>query len=85
MVLDRPNLIGVGIDEATAVLVTGRQFEVFGASDVVVLDARKAAGQPGHRPGARDLVQHTLRPGSCYDLDRGVVARDDRTAAEGAD
>jgi len=73
MVLDRPDLVGVGIDESTAVLVTGRQFEVLGASDVVVLDGRKAGRQPGQRPAAEDLVKHTLRPGTRFHLDRGIL------------
>ncbi len=42
-VLDHPDLVGIGIDEATALFVTGRQFEVLGKSSVVVIDARKAA------------------------------------------
>src|SRR5574339_892159 len=41
-VLDRPDLVGVGIDEATAVIVTGSSFEVVGKSSVVVVDARDA-------------------------------------------
>jgi cyanophycinase len=73
MVLGRPDLVGVGIDESTAILVSGRQFEVFGASDVIVLDARKAARQPGQKPAPEDVVKHTLRPGSRYHLDRGLV------------
>lgn len=38
---DHPELVGVGIDESTAVIVSGRGFEVMGASDVIVYDARK--------------------------------------------
>jgi len=41
-VLDHPDLVGIGIDEATALFVTGRRFEVLGKSSVVVIDARKA-------------------------------------------
>jgi cyanophycinase len=40
-----PELPGVGIDEATAVIVRGRTFEVIGASTVTVLDGRKG-GEP---------------------------------------
>lgn len=41
-VFDRPSLVGVGIDESTAVVVHGRSFQVVGASSVVVIDARGA-------------------------------------------
>ena len=41
-VMDRPALIGVGIDEGTAVIVQGKSFEVIGKSSVVVVDARDA-------------------------------------------
>lgn len=39
-VLAQPELLGVGIDESTFVLVQGSAFEVGGKSSVVVLDAR---------------------------------------------
>jgi cyanophycinase len=41
-VFDRPTLVGVGIDESTAVIVRDGAFEVVGASSVVVVDARGA-------------------------------------------
>ena len=40
-----PELLGVGIDEGTAVLVRGNDFEVLGRSTVTVLDARGQRGQ----------------------------------------
>lgn len=69
-VLDHPELVGIGIDEATAVVVSGRQFEVIGASDVIVLDARKA-GKP--KPEQADVTKHVLKPGMTYDLDKGLL------------
>src|SRR5450756_3012960 len=42
-VLDHPSLVGIGIDETTAIFVTGRSFEVLGKNSVVVIDGRKAA------------------------------------------
>ena len=41
-VFDRPSLVGIGIDEATAVIVRGASFDVIGRSSVVVIDARGA-------------------------------------------
>jgi cyanophycinase len=76
-VLDRPKLIGVGIDESTAVVVTGRTFEVIGRSNVVVVDARKATmthAKNGEPAAGANLTMHVLRAGMRFDLDRGVVA-----------
>lgn len=56
IVLQHPDLVGIGIDEATAVVVNGREFEVMGASKVIVLDARKGSG----RSKSRDA--HPLKP-----------------------
>lgn len=44
--LDNPGLIGVGIDEGTAMLVDGPTLEVFGKGTVTLFDARKAKVQP---------------------------------------
>ncbi len=42
-VLDRPKLVGIGIDEATAIVVKADEsFSVIGESSVMVFDARKA-------------------------------------------
>lgn len=70
-VLDHPDLVGVGIDESTAVVVSGRQFEVIGKSSVVVIDARKASVQPavaGEPIAGRDLKVHVLKAGMKVDL-----------------
>ena len=79
-VLNRPDLIGVGIDEATAVLVSGRVFEVLGASSVIVMDARKVAPAvrgtgPATAEGQGPNVQmHLLKAGMKYDLDKGPLS-----------
>ncbi|UCC97978.1 MAG: cyanophycinase [Phycisphaerales bacterium] len=59
-VIDRPELIGVGIDEKTAVFLHGKSFEVVGDSSVLVLDARKAKIENGE---VKDIVMHVLRAG----------------------
>lgn len=71
LVLDRPELLGVGIDESTAVIVAGRQFEVVGRSSVVVIDARTAKVErtpDGSLGAGLDLRLHVLRPGMKFDL-----------------
>jgi cyanophycinase len=70
-VLDHPTLIGIGIDETTAIFVTGRSFEVLGKNSVLVIDARKAivdkapAGQPAT---GRNLVMSVLKAGMRYEI-----------------
>lgn len=61
-VLDHPQLIGVGIDERTAVIVRDGEFQVMGESAVIVFDARDAdvvaapAGAPAAATGIRTDV-----------------------------
>jgi cyanophycinase len=70
-VLDRPSLVGVGIDEGTAVIVSGKGFEVIGVGQVTVIDARKASvapGEPGEPFGATGVAVHVLLPGTKWEL-----------------
>jgi cyanophycinase len=73
-VLERPELIGVGIDESTAIEVSpdGR-WRVLGESDVVVYDARHARVTPAGAAllGASDLRMQLLPSGSTYDPAKG--------------
>jgi cyanophycinase len=63
-VLDHPSLVGVGIDESTAVVVREGSFEVIGKSSVVVVDGRgatihkTAAGSPVSGRGLKLSVLH---------------------------
>ncbi len=81
VVLENPALLGVGIDEGTAIVVSGRRFEVVGDSQVVVFDARTLAGVGavpvvGLPVGTEDrpLDSLTLSPGQRFDLDEGLLA-----------
>jgi cyanophycinase len=70
-VLDRPALVGVGIDEGTAVVVQGTSFEVIGKSSVVVIDARGAQVDEtpaGGLVSGRGLKLSVLRAGQTYSL-----------------
>jgi cyanophycinase len=71
-VLDHPRLIGIGIDEKTAIIVTGgRRFEVVGDSSVVVIDARRAtvgAAADGALASGTGLKLDVLNPGMTFDL-----------------
>ena len=71
-VIDYPELMGIGIDEETAVIVHGRQFEVIGNSNVTVIDGRKASReklQKGEPAAARNLKIHVLRSGMTFQFD----------------
>ncbi|MBM3305042.1 MAG: cyanophycinase [Candidatus Aminicenantes bacterium] len=76
LVLEDQDLIGLGIEESTAVLVRpdGR-FEVLGENQVIVYDARRAktARVPSGRLGARGMTLHVLVPGDVYDPVSGAV------------
>lgn len=69
--LDRPHLVGVGIDEGTAAIVTGTKFEVIGAGQVLVIDGRMAtmsSGKKGDLAAATGVTLHVLTPGMSFDL-----------------
>jgi cyanophycinase len=60
-VLDKPELVGVGIDEETAAVVGPGGFEVMGKGSVVVVDARNAKRDDSG--GATDVTLHVLKAG----------------------
>jgi cyanophycinase len=61
-VIDRfPKLLGIGIDESTAIVVKGDQFEVIGKSKVFIHDA-------GYKPAADGKKWYTLAAGDRFDL-----------------
>jgi len=76
VVLQNPSLVGVGIEESTAVLVRpdGR-YEVLGEGQVIVYDARRAktARLPDGHLGGHGLTMHVLLPGDVYDIETGRV------------
>jgi cyanophycinase len=78
-VIENPGLLGIGIDEETAIWVKpGRTFEVLGAGPVVVYDAGQAqVGPPSPEHGltAAGLALHVLRRGSTYDVAARRVIR----------
>ncbi len=69
-VLEHPELVGVGIDESTALEVgpDGR-WKVLGESVAVVFDARQARVTPSGAPalGASAMRMEVLPAGSVYD------------------
>ncbi|HEY9425519.1 MAG TPA: cyanophycinase [Gemmatimonadaceae bacterium] len=76
-VLEHPKLLGVGIDESTALLVQpDGMWHVLGASAVVIYDARKAAITTSGAPtlGATGISMHVLPAGSSFDPGSGVAS-----------
>ncbi|MEP7327164.1 MAG: cyanophycinase [Gemmatimonadota bacterium] len=74
VILERPTLIGVGIDEGTALEVRpDGTWRVLGASAVMVFDARGVKVTRSGAPalGAADIRLHVLPAGSVYDPRRG--------------
>ena len=70
-VLDHPELVGVGIDERTAVEVFPAGWRVWGEGTVVVIDARRAEGIEAAREGlqgARGVRMALLRDGDIFNL-----------------
>lgn len=65
-VLDHPGEVGIGIDERTGAIWSGREIEVVGEGQVMVIDARAAhceEAEAGHPHAASDLRLHLLRAG----------------------
>jgi cyanophycinase len=77
LVLEHPELIGVGIDEATALVVQpGGVWQVIGNSSVVVYDPRGGQVTAAAEPvlGAAGLRLHLLPPGSTFNPATGEAA-----------
>jgi len=78
VVAERPSLLGVGIDESTAIIVRPDQvFEVLGESTVLVLDGSRVRARTGtgRRLGFRGLILDSLLAGDRFDLAARKVVR----------
>ncbi|MHB8054022.1 MAG: cyanophycinase [Candidatus Aminicenantales bacterium] len=76
VVLENPRLVGVGIDESTAVWVRpDGKYEIAGLHQVVVYDARRAKIKKtaAGRLGAAGMIVNILLPGDVYDPATGTV------------
>jgi cyanophycinase len=80
VILEHPDLLGVGVDEDTAVWVRPDDtFQVMGKSCVMVLDAKGAEVSRQPVETAQDLLGvhgmriHVLLPGESFDLARRAV------------
>jgi cyanophycinase len=77
VMLEQPGLVGIAIDEATAVWVKpDRTFEVVGDGPVMVYDAARGAvvrDATGYGLRASDVRLHVLRAGAVFDLRSRMV------------
>jgi cyanophycinase len=75
VVLENPGLIGVGIDEETAIIVEkGKKFKVLGEGTVMIFDARRAKEISEDKNGnitVKNLRVHILKSGEYFDLQKG--------------
>lgn len=66
-VIDYPDHTGIGIDESTAIVVKGRQAEVIGESQVLVVrNPKRARAETGTKLGAEGLTIDILLPGAKF-------------------
>ena len=68
-VLDHPDRIGVGIGEATAIIVRNGTFTVMGKGSVTVIDARKATipkGKSGSLQSGLGVALHVFKAGQTF-------------------
>lgn len=75
---NRPELLGIGIDESTAILVQGDAFEVYGKSYVLIYDNSfwsREGSELKHLPDA-DQLFYFLRAGDRYNLAERKVIED---------
>ncbi|MBL7851121.1 MAG: cyanophycinase [Cyclobacteriaceae bacterium] len=68
-VIDYPDHVGIGIDESTAIVVKGRNAEVIGDSQVLVIrNPGQARREAGRKLGANGLTINILLPGDEFTL-----------------
>jgi len=65
VVAKHPEVLGIGIDESTAIVVRGQQFEITGASKVAIHDGRVVEKERQQRNGKKYFF---MAPGERYDL-----------------
>lgn len=70
-VLDNPDLLGIGIDEKTAIIISGSTIKVLGTSSVLILDGSRAGTKEtktGQLHSAMDVKLHVLAAGQQFDV-----------------
>ncbi len=79
VILEQPELLGIGIDESTAIQVHENGiFEVIGKNSVMIFDARKVKDivpDSNNNYSASNIIMHILTNGQKFDLNKGKVKK----------
>jgi cyanophycinase len=68
-IIEHPDMIGIGIDESTAILVKQDQFEVVGISQVIVFkNPNQSKNMYEDKLGAHDLILSIYLPGEMFTI-----------------
>lgn len=68
-VIEHPDMLGIGIDESTAILVSGTNAEIIGDSQVIVLRNTKGSKNiHDDKLGAHDMQLNIYLPGASFTL-----------------
>jgi cyanophycinase len=77
VILEHPDLLGIGIDESTAILVKpDNTFEVLGESEVIIYNPLKASGIKTNNAGkfsVNNMEMDILTAGQKYDLNKAEI------------
>jgi cyanophycinase len=65
VIAKHPELLGIGLDESTAIIVQGQEFEVVGASKIAIHDGKTVPSERQQRNGKKYSF---MGPGEKYDL-----------------
>ncbi|MFT4610733.1 MAG: cyanophycinase [Glaciecola sp.] len=69
-IIEYPELVGIGIDESTAVLVSGKQMEVVGESQVIVFkNPEQSKNTFNDKLGALGILLNIYLPGETFTID----------------
>jgi cyanophycinase len=69
-VIEHPELVGVGIDESTAILVNGKTMEVVGKSQVIVFkNPDQSKTNFNDKLGAKGIIMNLYLPGELFTLE----------------
>jgi cyanophycinase len=80
LVLENPNLLGIGIDEETSIIVNNKmEFQVLGEYQVIVYDASdsKISINSKEQFGAENIKHHILNSNDRFDIKSKKVLTND--------
>ena len=69
-VIEHPEVLGIGIDESTALFVQGKRIEIIGESQVIVIgNPKESKNVSGDKMGAQGLELNIYVPGDVFELE----------------